>query len=40
MTIQCHDLAELVKACALLVKEGLQFKADTSNMLITLTGGH
>ena len=39
MTIQCKDVTQLTQVCAMLVREGVCFKADTDSLVITFTGG-
>lgn len=38
-TIRCESATELAVICAQLVREGVQFRAFTSNLTIELTGG-
>ena len=39
MTIQCGSFESFMDAIAQLVERGLTFKAETTNLTITLTGG-
>lgn len=38
--IYCQTLADLIEVCAKLVPHGVTFKADTTVLTVTLTGGY
>ena len=40
MTVTCENFEMFIKAVAALVREGMSFEADTTNFVITLTGGY
>ena len=39
MKIHCADIEDLAEVCAGLVKQGIKFRADTSTLVVTCTGG-
>jgi hypothetical protein len=37
-TIKCGDVADLAVVCAVLTEKGIAFNANTTTMIVTITG--